>query len=571
MRVGAWSTPTMNRCSALGAAGSTSSNIGQVSLGGNRSPPSGRDHSTELRIGKSTAPELPIAATRESPVRRGAGRQAWPRSPHAHSTCQHPPVSCGPGGRGFESRRSPLVRELPAAVLAAAVRGAAEALQRARRPDSAAGVPGGECQVLGLGVGEAAVELELGERRPVSAQRREHQPEAQLSARIRLAYLIQRTAPPVGARDGGPGAHHPQLTADPVREQARERLAEEAAHPGQEQVPSDPRGRAGREQEVLVAVGSVRVQNADGEAENVANRLRQSASAGQPADNGVLTRSLQERHAPVAMHVVHGQRARIGESVRVEDAASAQPRERPESRGGSQPGRAPRRVLHGVPLQRGHVRSGRAAAAARPSRTPTPRAKDMWAPRKPLIASGRADAAVSRRPRVRFPLLRATYEAAFSDSATTFPAAWTRPIRRVPPLVMSLQSDRPAAAVGSDATIPSPTSRSAPRSDAPLKSSTAAIVQAPITASVASGWNGCPSQVPLSKSLSPAARIAESVSRASVSATPSSPDRVSVRAANCSSVLPRDAMWSGYPGPEPICRRSPGSGQLRQEPVGQRV
>src|SRR5918994_3017689 len=341
--------------------------------------------------------------------------------------------------------------------------------------------------------------------------------------------------------------------------------------PGQEQVPSDPRGRAGREQEVLVAVGSVRVQNADGEAENVANRLRQSASAGQPADNGVLTRSLQERHAPVAMHVVHGQGARIGESVRVEDAASAQPRERPESRGGSQPGRAPRRVLHGAPLQRGHVRSGRAAAAARPSRTPTPRAKDMWAPRKPLIASGRADAAVSRRPRPRFPLLRATYEATFSDSATTFPAAWTRPIRRVPPLVISLQSDRPAAAVGSDATIPSPTSRSAPRSDAPLKSSTAAIVQAPITASVASGWNGCPSQVPLSKSLSPAARIAESASRASVSATPSSPDRVSVRAANCSSVLPRDAMRSGYPGPEPICRRSPGYGQLRQEPVGQRV
>src|SRR5436190_9024530 len=106
-------------------------------------------------------------------------------------------------------------------------------------------------------------------------------------------------------------------------------------------------------------------------------------------------------------------------------------------------------------------------------------------------------------PPALWPRRRADQESVWSRSAVVLPSAWTLPTRRLPPR-SSAQSESPAEAVGTAARIPAATSRSAASSPClpPTRSRRSALVQAPITTSVKGGCSGCPSQVPLRRSLS---------------------------------------------------------------------
>jgi chlorophyllase-like protein len=81
----------------------------------------------------------------------------------------------------------------------------------------------------------------------------------------------------------------------------------------------------------------------------------------------------------------------------------------------------------------------------------------------------------------RHPSARASHDSVCKSSAVVLPIAWTPPTRRLAPR-NSAQSDSPADAVGTAATIPAATSRSAPSPPClpPNKSSSDALVQAPM-------------------------------------------------------------------------------------------
>src|SRR5215218_9008754 len=116
-----------------------------------------------------------------------------------------------------------------------------------------------------------------------------------------------------------------------------------------------------------------------------------------------------------------------------------------------------------------------------------------------------APASASSLPAPRAPLRRAASDVANRVAAPVFAAAWTAPTRRTSSLAgsASAHSVAPVTAVGSANVRPRAISRSAASRDRspPSQSSSTALVQVPIGRSVSTGCSACPSQVPLSASL----------------------------------------------------------------------
>ena len=122
-----------------------------------------------------------------------------------------------------------------------------------------------------------------------------------------------------------------------------------------------------------------------------------------------------------------------------------------------------------------------------------------------------------------------------------FAKAWTSPVRLGFPVV-SDQSLRPAAAVGTAVAMPTMTRASAAGSEArpPARSKRAAMLHAPMGRSVRTGCSGCPMKVPLRRFRTGSGLTAFPTAFAREEATPSS-------RSNCSTALTTESSIIATP------------------------